>query len=323
MFNLKRLLPLAVLTLVLGACSNSAAKAENAGTDADTLVSMKPTDDKYVQLHTTMGDIVVRLYGDTPRHQANFIKLVKEGYYDNVLFHRVINDFMVQTGDPDSRDAKPGQKLGGGGPDYQIEAEIVYPKHYHKRGALAAARQGDQVNPRRASSGSQFYIVTGAKVSPAMMEQLKQQYAFRDKQEEFQRLASSHMEQIRAMQMQGDTAGLNKLQRELVAQVEAKFAGQPGPSLPQEIIDTYINRGGTPHLDGTYTVFGEVVSGMDVVDRIQKVQTDGNDRPVEDIRILGAKVITAEAAKAAEAATAAADSTTTAPAAKPADSPAK
>ena len=116
--------------------------------------------DAIVEIETTEGPIKVLLYGDTPAHQANFLKLAKEGFYDGVLFHRVIKDFMVQTGDPNSKDAAPGAQLGAGDPGYTIEAEILYPKHYHKYGALAAARTGDAVNPERRSSGSQFYIVT-------------------------------------------------------------------------------------------------------------------------------------------------------------------
>ena len=293
MYNLKRFLTMTVMAVLLAACGNSTAKAEGADDTAgsDSIVSLKPTDDKFVELHTSVGDIVVRLFGDTPRHQANFIKLVNEGFYDNVLFHRVIDQFMIQTGDPDSRTAQPGQMLGSGGPGYEIEAEIVYPRHFHHRGALAAARQGDQTNPQRRSSGSQFYIVTGAKVSPAMMQRLQEQFAFSDKQNEFQRLASAQMDKIRTMQMQGDTAGLNRLQREIIAQVEAKFAGQPEKKLPQDVVDAYISEGGAPHLDGAYTVFGEVVSGMETVEKIEKAQTDSHDRPTQDIRILKAKVI--------------------------------
>lgn len=283
---------MAAMAMSLVACGTGQAKADNAdSTKTDTTTYMKPTDDKYAELTTDMGNIVVRLYGDTPRHQANFLKLVKDGYYNGVLFHRVIDEFMIQTGDPDSKTATQGQMLGSGGPGYEIDAEILYPKHFHKRGALAAARSGDQVNPQRRSSGSQFYIVTGAKLTPAQADQLQQQYAFRDKQEEFNRLAQAEMPRIRKMQMAGDTAGLNALQRELVDKVEAKFAGAEAPKLPKEIIDAYTTIGGAPHLDGAYTVFGEVVSGMDVVDKIEKVQTDNNDRPVDDVRIISAKVI--------------------------------
>lgn len=289
---INKIAAMAVMAASLVACGTGQAKADNAdSTKTDNTTYMKPTDDKYVELTTDMGNIVVRLYGDTPRHQANFLKLVKDGYYNGVLFHRVIDNFMIQTGDPDSKTAASGQMLGSGGPGYEIDAEILYPKHFHKRGALAAARSGDQVNPQRRSSGSQFYIVTGEVLTPAQAAQMQEQFAFRDKQDEFNRLAQAEMPRIRQMQMAGDTAGLNKLQRELIAKVEAKYADAKAPELPKEIVEAYTTVGGTPHLDGTYTVFGEVVSGMDVVGKIEKVQTDANDRPTQDVHIISAKVI--------------------------------
>lgn len=296
----KKLFSMMALMLALTACGASGSADKNG---ADSLVNndstnqtaktMANTDNKYVEIKTSLGDITVMLYGDTPAHQANFLKLVKEGYYNNVLFHRVINEFMVQTGDPDSRDAQPGQMLGSGGPGYEIAAEIVYPQHFHKRGALAAARSGDQVNPERRSSGSQFYIVTGRKLSEAEMQSVEQQYAFGEKQEEFNRLANENIDKIRALQQAGDRAGLDSLQNQLIAQVEKKFEGKPARKIPAEIRNAYLNQGGTPHLDNAYTVFGEVIKGMDVVDSIQKVQTNAQDRPDEDIRILSMKEISA------------------------------
>ncbi|MDE7408271.1 MAG: peptidylprolyl isomerase, partial [Muribaculaceae bacterium] len=158
-------------------------------TTSDNTATAANADDAKVLIKTSMGDITVLLYGDTPKHQANFLKLVKDGFYNGTLFHRVINDFMIQAGDPDSRNAAPGKQLGSGGPGYQIDAEFVYPKHFHKKGALAAARTGDQMNPERKSSGSQFYIVTGQTYTPAQMEQMEQQMDGMAKQGIFQRLA--------------------------------------------------------------------------------------------------------------------------------------
>ena len=257
---------------------NAAAAAQTAGGDA------------LVLLETSEGNIKVRLFGDTPKHRDNFLKLVKEGYYNGVLFHRVINEFMVQTGDPDSKNAPAGKALGAGGPDYTLEAEIVYPKHYHKRGALAAARQGDQVNPERRSSGSQFYIVTGKAYNDSTLKQMERQLQMMQKQQIFNELTKQHKDSIMAMRRNRDQAGLQKLQDELVAITEQKAAENPA-ALTSEQREVYATQGGTPHLDNQYTVFGEVVEGMDVVDKIEKAETDGRDRPVSDIRIISAKVV--------------------------------
>lgn len=259
-------------------------KKDNA---ADTTAVNK--EDVIVKISTTMGDIKVRLYGDTPRHRDNFVKLAKEGFYNGVLFHRVINEFMVQTGDPDSKNAPKGKMLGSGDPGYTLEAEFVYPKHFHKRGALAAARQGDQVNPERRSSGSQFYFVTGKAYSAAEMEQMEAQLQMAQQQGIFQSLVGKNRAKIEEMQRKGDRDGLMKLQDELIAITEAEAAKNPA-KLTEEQRKAYSTEGGTPHLDGQYTVFGEVISGMDVVDAIQKVATDRNDRPTEDVKIISVEV---------------------------------
>lgn len=236
-----------------------------------------------VDIKTTLGDIKVKLYDDTPIHRDNFLKLVGEGYYDGVLFHRVIKDFMVQTGDPDSKTADSTAVLGGGDPSYTLEAEIKYPKHFHKYGALAAARTGDQVNPERRSSGSQFYIVTGEKQTPEALDMMTRRMNNDRKQQYFNKLAENHIDEIRAMQTAGDREGLEALRLRLVTETEEAVADE---AMPEEIREAYINQGGTPHLDGQYTVFGEVVEGMDVVEKIQNVETGNHDRPKEDVRVL-------------------------------------
>ena len=243
-----------------------------------------------VEIQTTLGDIEIALYNETPKHRDNFIKLVNEGYYNGTLFHRVINEFMIQAGDGNSKNAKPDQMLGSGGPGYNIDAEIVYPKYFHKKGVLAAARQADQVNPERKSSGSQFYIVTGKAYSPEQLAQMDGQMEMMRKQNIFQSYVNGRREEIMAMQAKSDTAALNALQKELIDKTEAEVAKNPGGMTAAQK-EAYSTVGGTPHLDGQYTVFGEVVSGMDVVEKIEKAETVRGDRPKTDIKIIGMKIL--------------------------------
>ena len=234
-----------------------------------------------VKIQTMLGDIVVRLYDETPLHRDNFVKLVKEGYYDGTLFHRVIKDFMVQGGDPDSKGAPAGKMLGMGGPGYTVEAEIK-DTLFHKRGALAAARQGDQVNPERRSSGSQFYIVWGQVYHEGQLRQFSKQLRMQRVQGAFNALAAEHRSEIIQMRKERNHAGLQELQDRLVAEAE-KCVGSAG--LSDEQIQVYSTIGGTPHLDGQYTVFGEVEEGLDVVEMIQGTATGRGDRPVDDIEM--------------------------------------
>lgn len=251
-----------------------------------SMATTTPADTSSVKVlvETSMGNITILLYGDTPRHRDNFVKLVNEGFYNGVLFHRVIKDFMIQTGDPDSKGAPAGKRLGMGGPGYQIDAEILYPTHIHRRGALAAARQGDATNPARRSSGSQFYIVTGRKVSEAEAENMALNALNLQRREIFNRLANERRADIIAYQQRGDTTALEQLRQELITKTEAEVEANPAKLSPEQL-ETYKTVGGAPHLDGQYTVFGEVVDGMDVVDRIEKVATDHADRPTDDVVI--------------------------------------
>ena len=193
-----------------------------------------------VLIETTKGNMTVMLYDDTPLHRDNFVKLAESGFYEGLLFHRVINNFMIQGGDPMSKNAAPNVRLGNGGPGYTIPAEIVYPTHFHKKGALAAARTGDNVNPKRESSGSQFYIVQGQTYTDMKLDQ---------------------------------------------------FEKALGKTFTKKERDAYATIGGTPHLDNQYTVFGEVVEGLGVVDKIATVQTAPGDRPVEDVKIIKMTVL--------------------------------
>jgi len=243
-----------------------------------------------VTIKTTEGDITVRLYDETPRHRDNFLKLAQEGYYNGTLFHRVIKNFMIQGGDPNSKGAPAGVQLGTGGPGYTIPAEIQ-PQFIHKRGALAAARQGDEVNPERASSGSQFYIVWGQVYNDGQIGQLARQLQMQAEQSIFNRLAGEHRKEIMDLRRNRDQAGLMELQNDLIAQTQAIMAEQGGAALTEAQKQTYTTIGGTPHLDGQYTVFGEVEEGLDVVEKIQGTETMPGDRPKQDIQILSVEVM--------------------------------
>jgi peptidyl-prolyl cis-trans isomerase B (cyclophilin B) len=236
-----------------------------------------------VRLHTTEGDILVQLYDETPLHRENFIKLAKEGFYDGTLFHRVIKDFMIQGGDPDSIDAPAGKILGTGGPGYNIPAEILYPQFFHKRGALSAARLGDDVNPERESSGSQFYIVWGQKFNQGQLKQMEKQLQMQQEQAVFDRLVSEHRAEIMNLRRNRDRTGLQELQDRLNAETHVLCQEMEKPKFTAQQQEAYTTIGGTPHLDGQYTVFGEVLEGLDVVERIQACQTLRGDRPKQDI----------------------------------------
>ena len=256
------------------ACKTGTKKGEDM--DKETLV----------KIETTVGDIEVKLYNETPKHRDNFIKLAKEGTYNGTLFHRVIKDFMVQAGDPESKNAPKGKMLGTGDVGYTIPAEIVYPKYFHKKGALSAARQGDNVNPNKESSGCQFYIVTGKVFNDSTLIGMEQQMNENKLTTIFNSLAQKHMKEIYKMRKANDEDGLYDLQEKLFAQAQEEAAKRPDFHFTKEQVETYTTVGGTPHLDGEYTVFGEVVEGMDIVDKIQNVKTDRSDRPEEDVKIV-------------------------------------
>jgi len=247
--------------------------------------SMEATETKnLVLIETPYGTIKVRLYDETPQHRDNFIKLVESQFYDSLMFHRVIKDFMIQGGDPESKNAPANAQLGAGGPGYQVPAEIVYPQLFHKRGALSAARTGDQVNPMKASSGSQFYIVWGKVYGENELKSMEQQKVQQAMRTHFNNLAFAQKDSIQAMQANNNTAGLDALEKELIAKTEAEFMLNPDKGrFTAEQKAVYTTVGGTPFLDGEYTVFGEVVEGLEIVDQIQRCQTGTADRPKSDI----------------------------------------
>jgi cyclophilin family peptidyl-prolyl cis-trans isomerase len=233
---IKRIFSLFLLIVLGGALT---------GVMAQKMAKLKKKDRKRdIELVTSEGTIILRLFDSTPLHRDNFLRLVKSHYYDSVLFHRVIRNFMIQSGDPDSRHAIAGQPLGNGGPSYTIPAEFR-PSIFHHKGVLAAAREGDDVNPQKASSGSQFYIVQGRKFTDASLDSTEK---FRLK----------------------------------------------GRKIPADQREVYKTIGGTPHLDQNYTVFGEVIEGLDVVDKIAEVPTskgEDRDRPLKDVQIIKARLV--------------------------------
>lgn len=244
-----------------------------------------------LKIETSAGDITVKLYNETPKHRDNFIKLVEDGTYEGTLFHRVIKDFMIQAGDPESKKAPKGKMLGAGDVGYTVPAEFVYPKYFHKKGALSAARQGDNVNPKKESSGCQFYIVTGKVYNDSTLLGMESQMNENKINVIFNTLAQKHMKEIYKMRKENDENGLYELQEKLFAEAEAEAAKQPEFHFTPEQIEAYTTVGGTPHLDGEYTVFGEVIEGMDIVDKIQQVKTDRSDRPEEDVKIVKVEVL--------------------------------
>ena len=269
---------IAVITVLLAACGAGSKKT----TDMEKRTQVK--------IETTMGDIVVELYNETPKHRDNFIKLAKEGVYDSTLFHRVIRQFMIQAGDPESKTANDTAQLGGGDVGYTVPAEFV-PKFFHKKGALAAARIGDDVNPERASSGCQFYIVTGRKFRESQLLDMAGQKNNARMDTLFNQLARKHMKEIYKLRKAGDENALLELQDKLEAEAYALYKEEEPFMFTPEQINAYSTIGGAPHLDGAYTVFGQVLEGMETVEKIEGTKTGKADRPVENVRILKATVL--------------------------------
>jgi cyclophilin family peptidyl-prolyl cis-trans isomerase len=257
------------------------------------------TSEPIVLIKTRLGDIKLRLYDETPVHRDNFIKLTKEGYLDGTLFHRVIKDFMIQGGDPDSKEANSGQMLGEGGPGYTLPAEFNFPTYFHKKGAIAAAREGDQVNPEKKSAGSQFYIVQGKVYDDQKLFKLENEIRERKRRAIFNNLLMQYNDSLNVLQQQGDEEKILQLQQYIMAMVNERYGEQAEFTYPDEVKDVYKTKGGTPFLDMNYTVFGEVVEektlfekigslfgkkyGLEVIDAIALQETDSHNRPLKDV----------------------------------------
>lgn len=247
------------------------------------VASCKKETEPIVKISTEYGDIKVRLYDKTPKHRDNFLKLVGEKFYDGLLFHRVINHFMIQGGDPTSRNAAPDMMLGEGDVEYQLDAEFV-PEYFHKKGVLAAAREGDDVNPERKSSGAQFYIVQGQVYTPERLEAVVKSVNERRKVSLYEKIKDQYKDDFARLQEANDTRALNDLSEKLTRECDSLFVNEE-LVLTEQQKEAYTTVGGTPHLDGQYTVFGEVIEGLDVLDKIAAVKTNDFDRPVKDVVI--------------------------------------
>lgn len=245
-----------------------------------------------VLMHTTKGDIKLKLYNETPRHRDNFIQLVKNGQYEGLLFHRVIKDFMIQGGDVTSKNAPMNKSLGAGDLGYTIPAEFVYPKYFHKKGALCAARTGDEVNPEKASSASQFYIVTGKVYKESDLKQIEKQLENALKQSIFARLQAEYRPKIMELYRSGNKEELAILRDTLIGKTELEAERRKDETkLTEEQKKTYTTIGGVPFLDNQYTVYGEVIEGLETVDAIQNAKTNKQDRPTENIAITSVEIL--------------------------------
>lgn len=250
------------------------------------IISCKPEGpqnkkEQLYKIETIYGDIIFKLYDETPLHKENFIKLIEQKYFDDVLFHRVINGFMIQGGDPDSRNAKPGELLGNGGPDYTIPAEFV-DTIFHKKGVIAAAREGDDVNPEMRSAGSQFYIVQGKVFNDEDFKKVED----RINASRLNNMITKLMEEEKNKAYEtGAIIDYETLLPKVRAMAEEQFKSEGYYTIPEFKKEVYRTIGGTPHLDNAYTIFGEVVEGLEVIDKIAAVETDENDRPIKDVKM--------------------------------------
>lgn len=240
-------------------------------------------DEQKVQLETEFGIVKIKLYNETPLHRDNFIKLTKEGFYTDLLFHRVINNFMIQGGDPDSKNAPEGKALGSGDLGYTIQAEIN-PKFFHRKGVLAAARTGDNINPERRSSASQFYILHGKIFRPGELDTMELKLEEQRKQSLLQAKARAIEEELKTLSNEGKQDELMARVNGLKLEVEAEIKNLPSLKLTPEQRTAYTTIGGYPSLDNNYTIFGEVIEGIQFVDSIAKQPVGERNRPIKDIK---------------------------------------
>lgn len=266
----------AIFVFSASACGSKNTENTDKNENKTNIISENSTKgDTLILIETEFGNMKIKLYDKTPKHKANFIKLVKQGFFDGLLFHRVINQFMIQGGDPDSKNAPAGKMLGDGGPGYEIDAEFNN-SLFHKKGVIAAAREGDNVNPLKKSSGSQFYIVQGRKFTDGELDKLEEKISLGN----YISLHTEITKQATQYRMTGNKSAFDKLTEEIKSKKDFKII-----KIPNYKREIYKTIGGTPHLDGNYTVFGEIVEGLEVIGKIAGVETDKNDRPIKDVKM--------------------------------------
>lgn len=240
--------------------------------------------DSVVLVKTEFGNIKVILYNDTPEHKQNFLKLIEEGFYEDLLFHRVMENFMIQGGDPKSKDAPSGTRLGSGNPGYTVPSEIL-PKYFHKKGALAAARKGGPSNPEKRSSGSQFYIIQGEVFSVGKLDTMALMKNDKAKNDLMKEKFTAAKDELNEFRQNNDQDGFNIRMADLRAEVDSLFETRPAFQFSKEQREVYTTIGGYPSLDGEYTVFGEVIEGLEVLDEIAAQKVDKNNRPLSDVKM--------------------------------------
>ncbi len=241
--------------------------------------SQDKNDSRFIKIQTDKGEIVIRLYNETPKHRDNIIKLAEEKFYEGQIFHRIINNFVVQGGDPTTKNAKPDSLYGNGGPNYLIDAEIL-DTIIHKRGAVGMAREGDDVNPEKKSSGSQFYVVKGKIFTQQQLDDLEKKLESKNKSKLYKKIFDAKLAQQKD-QLKIDTISLSL---DVSASMDSVLGTIPKFKFSEKQRNLYSTIGGIPHLDGNYTVFGEVIQGMDIIDEFSAANTDENDRPKKDIK---------------------------------------
>ena len=245
--------------------------------------------DFVVTISTPYGEMVALLYDETPKHKANFIELAKKNYFDSLLFHRVIESFMIQGGDPNSKNAEPGQPLGNGGPGYEVDAEINS-KYFHKKGALSAARRPDSGNPEKKSSGSQFYVVQGKTMSAEEIAQMEQGVRYQRKNQNLGTVlrlpeCADIREQVIDQQKANNVEWLQSFFENCDTLIQKHIPDYRDFAFSDEQRKAYEEVGGAPHLDAEYTVFGQVIKGLDIIDKIAEQPVGAGDRPQDDIRM--------------------------------------